>query len=141
MTTYIDVTQEAGKEFFMKQVEGEIVMLNLLKFKKIANYSGLENLSPKTEISGKEAYQIYINHTLPFLKEAGSEVLFYGSGSSFLIGPEKEKWDAVLLMKHVSVSKFMDFAQNKGYLSGAGHRKAALKDSRLLPIKEKSIVE
>ncbi|PCJ92812.1 MAG: DUF1330 domain-containing protein [Flavobacteriaceae bacterium] len=139
MNTYIDVTPEAGKEFFTKQHKGEIVMLNLLKYKKIADYSDIESLSPGKEITGNEAYQLYIEHTLPILKKAGSTVLFYGKGDAFLIGPENQKWDAVLLVKHKSVSKFMEFAQDPTYLAGAGHRKAALEDSRLLPINEASI--
>lgn len=139
MKTYIEASQEAGKAFFMRQIAGDVVMLNLLKFKDIADYTGAEDIAPKEEISGKDAYQLYINHSLPFLKEAGSEVLFYGKGAAFLIGPEAENWDAVLLVKHSSTEKFIAFAQNQAYLKGAGHRTAALEDSRLLPIEEGSI--
>jgi hypothetical protein len=44
------------------------------------------------------AYQFYIDHTLPFLKASGGEVLFMGKGGHFLIGPNGEYWDAVLLL-------------------------------------------
>ncbi|WP_246255857.1 hypothetical protein [Cyclobacterium plantarum] len=44
-----------------------------------------------------------------------------------------EKWDAILLVEHKSVSKFMGFANSEDYLKNAGHRSAALEDSRLLP--------
>lgn len=141
MRRYLDATEEAGKAFFMRQIPGELVMLNLLKFKDTADYSDLEHIAPDNELTGKEAYQLYIDHTLPFLKEAGSEVLFYGKGAAFLIGPENEDWDAVLLVKHSSTERFIAFSQNKDYLSIAGHRKAALLDSRLLPIEEKSILD
>ena len=83
---------------------------------------------------GKEAYGLYMKHTLPFLKEAGSEVLFSGKSASFLIGPSHEGWDLVLLVKHKDAATFLEFAQNEAYLSITGHRTAALKDSRLLPI-------
>jgi len=56
---------------------------------------------------------------------------------NFLIGPEHEAWDAILLVEHESVEKFIAFSQNKDYLKNAGHRTAALEDSRLLPITEK----
>lgn len=131
---YINATQEAGKEFFLRKNQGKFIMLNQLKFKEIADYSSTLDIAPANEISGKEAYDLYIKHTLPFLEEAGSKVLFQGTGNSFLIGPSNEKWDLVLLVEHQSVAKFMEFAQNQEYLKVAGHRIAALEDSRLLPL-------
>ena len=111
-------------------------MLNLLRFRKVADYTDFPSLDPGEAISGKDAYQLYMKHTLPFLQEAGGEVVFYGKGGSFLIGPEAEQWDLVLLVRHQSTAAFLAFATNEGYLAIAGHRKAALSDSRLLPIEE-----
>ena len=137
--TYLDVTQEAGRHFFIKGIKGEIVMLNLLRFKEIADYSAVEHLTPSSPITGKEAYDLYMAETLPFLKEAGSAVLFYGKAEKFLIGPSDEQWDEVLLVKHTSPAKFLEFAQNEAYLKIAGHRTAALEDSRLLPIEAEDL--
>lgn len=140
-TPFLDVTPEAGKQFFSNPPKGEIVMLNLLKFKDIADYSRTPALAPEAVISGKKAYELYMQHTLPFLKEAGSEVLFSGTSSSFLIGPSHENWDFVLLVKHKDAATFLAFAQNEAYLSIAGHRTAALEDSRLLPVASKVNLE
>lgn len=132
---YIDATQEAGKDFYIRLVNsGSITMLNMLKFKDVADYSNLLEIAPEGEITGEEAYKLYIKETLPFLEEAGSEVIYYGKGGKFLVGPEAENWDVVLLVKHKSVADFMAFAQNEAYLKVAGHRTAALADSRLLPM-------
>ena len=109
-------------------------MLNLLKFRAKANYSDLEPVKPSKEISGEEAYQLYMDYTLPELKKAGGRVLFYGRSEFFLIGPESESWDAVLLVEHLSASKFIEFAQSEDYQKNAGHRTAGLEDARLLPI-------
>lgn len=134
MSKYLDAALEAGKRFFRDfHGKGKIVMLNLLKFKIIADYTNLEKVKPSGEISGKEAYQLYRDNTLPELRKAGSRMLYYGTASEFLIGPELEKWDAILLVGHESVSKFMEFASSEDYLKNAGHRSAALEDSRLLP--------
>mgnify|MGYP002713023250 CR=1 FL=1 len=111
-------------------------MLNLLKFRTIADYTNLEELEPAQEISGEEAYQMYIDSTLPELEKAGSRIIYFGKSNNFLIGPNSEKWDAILLVEHKSVLKFMEFAQNPDYLKKAGHRTAALEDSRLLPTNE-----
>ncbi len=134
MSSHIHATPESGKDFYMQfNDKGKVVMLNLLKFRETADYSGHENIAPAGPISGKEAYQLYINHTLPILEKAGARVIFMGQSNGFLIGPEAEKWDLVLLVEHESVTTFMAFAQNEEYLKGAGHRTAALADSRLLP--------
>ncbi len=111
-------------------------MMNLLRFKPKADYTNLESLKPDQEITGEEAYQLYMDYTLPELEKAGGKIIFYGKSNSFLIGPESENWDAILLVGHQSVAKFIEFSQNKDYLKTAGHRSAALEDSRLLPITE-----
>ena len=131
---YLEPTQELGRAFVMRNIQGSFVMLNLLKFRAIADYAETPNLASKNEISGEAAYQLYIDFTLPFLEKSGGEILYYGKGGHFLIGPNDEKWDAVLLIKQASVADFMAFANNEAYLEGIGHRTAALSDSRLLPL-------
>ncbi|QGW27523.1 DUF1330 domain-containing protein [Phnomibacter ginsenosidimutans] len=134
--TYLMPTQEAGRKFIMRQIQGGIVMLNLLRFRETADYSDTPVLQPAAPISGKQAYQLYIEHTLPFLTKSGGEVLFMGEGGDFLIGPADERWDAVLLIKQHSVNSFLAFENDEAYMKGIGHRTAALADSRLLPIVE-----
>ena len=134
---HISVTPEAGKEFYQTfNDNGKVVMLNLLKFRTKADYTNLDHLRPQDEISGEEAYKLYMKHTWPEIKNAGARVLYFGKSKSFLIGPESEKWDVILIVEHESVQKFIDFAQNENYLKTAGHRNAALEDSRLLPSNE-----
>ena len=140
MSKYIDATEDQGKVFYQEfHDKGKVVMLNLLRFRRVADYVNATNLKPANEISGKEAYDRYLESTLPHLSKAGSKVLFYGSCNKFLIGPTTEHWDAMLLVEHQSVQKFIEFSRNEDYLKGAGHRTAALEDSRLLPITEKLI--
>ena len=137
MKNYIETDYESGKRFYQDfHDKGKVVMLNLLKFREKADYTNLEELKPKQEISGEEAYRLYIDGALPELKKVGSRVIYYGKSKDFLIGPDTEKWDVVLIVEHQSVSKFMEFAENKDYLKIAGHRTAALEDSRLLPSTE-----
>jgi hypothetical protein len=133
---FIEPTQESGAALFRRDICGELVMLNMLRFKETANYSATPQLAPEKEISGRAAFQKYIEHTLPFLKESGGELLFLGNGGPFLIGPTDEHWDLVMLVKQSSLASFLAFASNKEYLAGIGHRTAAVLDSRLLPIVE-----
>ena len=127
-------TQEAGREFFSRNIQGPVVMLNLMRFRTIADYSDSPHLAPISPITGEAAYKLYIDHTLPFLIKSGGEVLFYGSGGRYLIGPSEERWDAAMLVRQSSLESFLAFASDQGYLLGMGHRTAALEDSRLLPL-------
>lgn len=132
--TYLEPTQQAGRAFFTRGISGSVVMLNLLRFRPVADYSATPDLAPASPISGEAAYRLYMDHTLPYLQKSGGEVLFFGQGGEFLIGPSEERWDAAMLVRQASVAAFLEFASNQDYLSGIGHRLAALEDSRLLPL-------
>jgi len=133
---YFEPTQESGRALFARGIAGPVVMLNLLRFREVADYSATPELAPPSPISGETAYRLYIAHTLPHLARSGGEVAFLGRGGSFLIGPSDERWDAALLVRQTSVASFFAFASNREYLAGVGHRLAALEDSRLLPLVE-----
>lgn len=134
--TYIEPSQAAGRAFIERKIAGPVVMLNLLRFRAVADYSASPELKPAQPISGAEAFRRYIDHTLPLLKESGGELLFLGEANGFLIGPGNERWDMVALVRQASVESFLAFASNAAYLAGIGHRTAALEDSRLLPVIE-----
>ena len=136
MAAYVEPTQESGRALFRRAIKGNVVMLNLLRFRDIADYSVTPGLAPEKPISGAEAYDRYIAHTMPYLIESGGELLFLGEGGAFLIGPQAERWDKVMLVRQRSVEAFMAFATNEAYLAGIGHRTAAVEDSRVLPLVE-----
>jgi uncharacterized protein (DUF1330 family) len=133
---HLKPTAEAGKALFERNLKGPVVMLNMLKFKEIADYSASPELAPAQPISGQEAYKKYMKDTKKYLEEAGGEVIFMGKSGQFLIGPEAASWDAVLLVKYQSVETFLAMIFDEGYLAGTPHRIAALEDSRLLPTEE-----
>jgi len=136
MQKYLEPTQESGRAFFMRGIAGKVVMLNLLRFRPIADYATAPKLAPEEPISGEAAYRLYMRHTMPHLENSGGRLLFYGRGGPFLIGPQDERWDAAMLVEQSSPAAFMAFASNADYLAGIGHRIAALEDSRLLPLEE-----
>ncbi|MBK4771904.1 MAG: DUF1330 domain-containing protein [Pantoea sp. Morm] len=131
---YLELTQESGHALSKRGMQGSIVMLNMLRFREIANYSASPELSPEDPVSGADAFYRYVHHALPFLHQSGGELLFLGSGGSFLIGPDQERWDLIMMVRQSSVQSFFALAKNKDYLAGIGHRTAALEDSRLLPL-------
>ena len=136
MTDYLEPTQEAGRAFFQRGIAGPVVMLNLLRFRAVADYASNPELALPTPISGAEAFERYVAHTLPYLERSGGSLMFLGEGGPNLIGPADECWDRVMLVRQSSIQSFLAFAQDPGYLAGLGHRTAALADSRLLPLVE-----
>ncbi len=135
-TCYLEPTQEAGRAFAMRKMQGSVVMLNLLRFRETADYSATPELAPEIAISGAAAFRRYIEHTLPYLRETGGDLLFLGAGGHFLIGPQAERWDMAMLVRQHSADSFLAFASHQAYLAGMGHRIAAIEDSRLLPLSE-----
>lgn len=136
MQAYLQPTQDAGRALFMRGISGSVVMLNLLRYRAVADYSATPHIAARTPISGETAYRLYMEHTMPHLEKSGGKLLFFGRGGDFLIGPSYERWDAVMLVQQSSLAAFMAFASNVEYLAGIGHRTAALEDSRLLPLEE-----
>jgi hypothetical protein len=136
---YLEPTQSAGRLFVQRGLDGSVVMLNLLRFREVADYTAHPELIPLSPISGTEAFERYIQHTLPYLRENGGDVLFLGAGGPFLIGPENDTWDMAMLVRQSIVASFLSFASHGAYLAGIGHRAAAIEDSRLLPLSQLAI--
>ncbi|APH55003.1 putative secreted protein [Granulibacter bethesdensis] len=134
--SYIELTQDAGQLFAQRDFSGAVVMLNLLKFRNVADYSDHPEFAPAMPISGAEAFDCYVRHTLPILRESGGDILFLGEGGPFLIGSADERWDMSMLIRQASAASFLSFASHAEYLAGLGHRVAAVVDSRLLPLSE-----
>lgn len=134
MTYHIHPSAEISQEFYQQyKSSGKVTMLNLLRFKAQADYSDCPDLKPDEILSGKDAYRLYMKLAAPMIEKAGGKVLFYGKSQYFLIGPMEEKWDTILLVQYPSADHFISFAESEAYLKIAGHRTAALQDSRLLP--------
>ena len=135
----MDPSDKNVVDLFARQITGKITMLNLLRLRDTADYSGLPDLAPSSPISGKEAYDQYIQHTLPYLADSGGELIYLGKGGNYFIGPEGEGWDLVMLVRQNSIEDFIAFASNKEYLKGVGHRTAAVWDSRILPLADMAV--
>lgn len=135
MTGHIEPTQDQVRALRERGVEGPVEMLNLLRFREVADYRRSPELEPDEPVSGAEAYAEYSRHTMARLDAAGAEVVWMGRGTGPLIGPAAdERWDLALLVRYPSVDAFLSMTSDSGYLATVGHRTAALEDSRLFPL-------
>tara|TARA_Y100000996_G_C22425615_1_gene603345 strand:- start:84 stop:491 length:408 start_codon:yes stop_codon:yes gene_type:complete len=101
---------------------GPISMVNLLKFKKKAKYEDGRD----TNLTGKEAYQLYSSEVINFVKKYGGEFLFAGSVSRLMLGEVEDMWDAVAIAKYPNRKAMMDMTMDPGYQKIHVHRDAGL---------------
>lgn len=131
---HLDPSHENVVALIDRNIEGPISMLNLLRFRDVADYANFPALAPAGAISGRAAYDLYMTHTLPFLEATGGSISLVGEGGSFFVGPSDERWDLALIVRQTSMEDFFAFASNEEYLTGVGHRTAAVADTRILPL-------
>jgi uncharacterized protein (DUF1330 family) len=110
--TYINPSPEQIDALGKLDLDGPLVMINLLKF----NPDG-----------GAEAYARYGQEAGPFLAKAGAKVRYLGHVAATVIGGEA--WDEVILVEYPSKAAFFEMTQNPDYPGGV--RAGALLDSRL----------
>ena len=111
--------------------ETPVTMLNLLRYRDMADYSEHPDEAP---CSGAEAYARYSARAGECVEAHGGRLLFSGKPREPIIGPETERWDAVLLVRYPNARAFFEMTNSERYKAIAHHRTAALEDSRLIPI-------
>ena len=99
-----------------------IYMVNLLKFKKYANYPDKR----VTTLSGQEAYLIYAEELEPYLKQVEGKIIFQGEVNNLLIGTIDELWDAVAVVYYPSKNALLKMINNTDYQKIEIHRQAGL---------------
>ncbi|QCX26962.1 DUF1330 domain-containing protein [Nocardioides jishulii] len=110
-----------------------VVMLNLVRFRDVADYSHRPDLAPEAPISGAEAYRRYSAAAQDTLGAIGGAVEHFRSCRPTFIGPDGEQWDAVLTVRYPNPAAFRALINHPAYVEAAVHRTAALVDSRLIP--------
>jgi uncharacterized protein (DUF1330 family) len=131
---YVDPNRDSFRAWMAGDLTAPVVMLNLLRFRDQADYSGAPELALAGPATGAQAYRAYMAAAGPLIQSCGAEVVFSGEAGPTLIGPADEAWDLVLLVRYPSGADFLAFTSSEAYLAVKGHRTAALADSRLVPM-------
>ena len=109
--------------------ETPVVMLNLLRFSEQASYPADDAAEP---CSGAEAYARYGEAIAPLLAARKAELIWQGKQAAMLIGPQDKDWHLAALVRYPTAAAFLDMVSSPEYQAIAGHRSAALDDSRLI---------
>lgn len=110
--TFINPSAENLATLQALDLDGPVVMLNLLRF------------APD---GGEAEYRRYGEAAMPFLRQSGASIRYFGVGRATAIGGDH--WDEVVLVEYPTLQSFFDMTGNPDYPSDI--RAGALVDSRL----------
>lgn len=109
-----------------------VLMLNLLRFRDVAEYAPEDPEHGETPVAGALAYARYARETEAVVLAAGGGQDWIGRPMASVIAPADERWDHAFVARYPSARAFMDMVKNPDYQRAVRHRTAATADSRLL---------
>jgi uncharacterized protein (DUF1330 family) len=119
------------KALVNSDLEGPVVMLNLLKYAERATGD-----AAASGMTGAESYAKYGEEVRTHLAAVGAKLLWRGRVDSVVIGNDADAWDEVLLVEYPSRRAFLQMTGQSEYEKTAEHRTNALTDSRLIAMTE-----
>ncbi len=108
--------------FLLGDTKTAIHMVNLLKFKDRAQYKD----GRQTDLTGKEAYQIYTEEVQEHLRKVGAKIIFSGEVSRLMLGEVEELWDMIAIAEYPSRKAMRSMIMDKEYQKSEEHRSAGL---------------
>ena len=118
--------------FLASDLSGPVCMVNLLKFKPMAEYEDGRG----SNLSGKEAYSLYGAQMRKFCESKGGRFLFAGAVTQMIIGSVEEEWDAVAIVEYPSNEAFVEIAMSPEVQEIGIHRSAGLAGQLLIATTE-----
>ena len=122
VTNSITPSEKQMKMFMDFPDDKQIRMVNLLKFKTLAQYEDHR----ECDLTGEEAYAIYSLEVLEHLAKVGGKVIFSGKVRGLLLGEVEELWDAVAIAEYPNRTAMITMFTNQDYLQSHLHRTAGL---------------
>ena len=131
MAGYVDPSRENWQAFKDLPRDRPIHMLNLIKFRDLAEYpEGHPNHGKG--LTGREAYEIYKEGFQRVVANDGAAMVWEAPIECVVTGPTDE-WDEAFVMGYPNSALFMAMVKNEEYVRDiVPHRTAAVADSRLI---------
>ena len=109
-------------EMAEKGPEGPIFMINLLKFKDRAEYAD----GRETELTGRQAYQIYGAGVAQLITEYDGHILFMADVTFLSLGQVEDLWDEVAIAAYPDRNALLRMSTSKEWRDLSVHRAAGL---------------
>ena len=114
--------QEQMQGFMEPGPDGPIYMVNLLKYKDVAEYED----GRETALTGREAYQVYAVAVADLLVEFGGGMIFGGEVSRLMLGEVEDLWDEVTIAMYPSRKAMLGMMMSPTMQEIGQHRAAGL---------------
>ena len=102
--------------------DGEVVMLNLVKYR---------------QPDGRDEYLVYSRGFIPLLKRCGGTILWAGDVTGVALGDDAaDDWDYAVLVQYPDRRAFVDVMSSDEYAAINVHRRAGLSHHVILPVSE-----
>jgi uncharacterized protein (DUF1330 family) len=118
----LPTSAERIDEMMLPGPEGPIFMVNLLKFKDRAQYQD----NRQSELTGREAYQIYGQAVSKLIGEYGGELVFHADVTFLALGQVEELWDEIAIAKYPNRAALLAMSTSQEWRDAAVHRTAGL---------------
>lgn len=129
--SYIDPSRDNFDRFKALPRDRPIHMLNLIKFKDVADYPE-GHVKHGEGLSGREAYALYIDGFQALVAGSGAAMVWEAPIECVVTGPEGE-WDEAFVMGYPDAQSFFAMVKDEVYARDVlPHRTAAVADSRLI---------
>lgn len=120
----ITPNREQFVEYAKSDLDGEVVMLNLLRFARTG---------ASDEESGAAAYGRYSDQVIKMVEAQGGTIVWSGRPHHVFIGdPEADRWDAAVLVMYPSREKFMEMVSTPEYNEAHEDRESGLEATVVL---------
>ena len=123
-------TEEQLRALLQSDFKGPVSMLNLLKFKALAEYQD----GRATTLTGRAAYQRYGEQMRRFVESKGGRFIFAGTVSHLMLGEVDELWDMAAIVEYPSKEAFVEIVSSPEVADFGVHRTAGLKGQLLIAI-------
>ena len=118
----VSPTPQQLEGFLDPEPKGAIYMLNLLSFKERAEYED----SRETNLSGKEAWQIYASGVAKVISQVGGYIGFGADVKRLMLGEVETLWEHVAIAMYPSRAAMLEMIQMPEYAEISVHRTAGL---------------
>ncbi|MDG1366765.1 MAG: DUF1330 domain-containing protein [Acidimicrobiales bacterium] len=102
--------------------DGPIYMVNLLRFNAEAKYGDGRD----TDLTGREAYNLYGQAVSKIIQDYDGEVMFVGDVTFLSLGQVEDLWDEVAIAKYPNRAALLAMSSSPQWQAAAVHRSAGL---------------
>lgn len=120
----ISPNREQFVEYAKSDLDGEVVMLNLVRFARTG---------ASEKESGAAAYSRYGDQVTEMIEAQGATIVWSGLPHHVFVGdPDADRWDAVVLVMYPSREKFIEMVSTPEYNTAHEDRESGLEATVIL---------